>query len=428
VDDEPQGAPPEIRPPGLLARFRPHLIDLSVLRSSHDLRRLVVAQAVSEVGNQMTAVAIPFQVYAITGSTVAVGLIALAGLVPNLLLAPLGGAIADSVDRRRLTLVANGAYALLSFGLVVNALLDEPLLWPLYTFSGVAGAVFALSVASARAWPARLVPAESLPAAFAIEGASYGVNALAGPAIAGALIAAAGVEVVYLLDVATFLAAIVLIAGMAPSRADRPSKGLASIREGLRVVWTNRVVATILGLDFTAMFFGMPLALLPALADDLGVGPGILGLLYAAPAAGGLIAVALSGAARRVVRPGPVILVALFGWSAGIAAVGLAGTAWLAWLGLAIAGAGNGVSAFLGTSITQSAVDDEFRGRLAATDHLVSTAGPALGDLESGIVASWIGVGPTIVIGGALSAVGVAVLGLIGRTFRAVTLRPAADG
>jgi hypothetical protein len=210
---------------------------------------------------------------------------------------------------------------------------------------------------------------------------------------------------------------------MAPSRPERRGDGLASIRDGFRVVRSNRVVATILGLDFTAMLFGMPLALLPALADGFGVGPGVLGLLYAAPAAGGLAAAALSGAAGRTARPGWGVLVALAGWSAGIVVLGLAGAAWLAWIGLAIAGAGNQVSALLGGAITQSAVDDDVRGRLAGMDHLVSTAGPALGDVESGVVAAWIGVGPTIALGGALSFLGVAVIGAIGRGLRAVTLR-----
>jgi MFS family permease len=424
VDEEPGAAPPEIRPPGLLARVRPHLLDVEPLRRSPDLRRLVLAQTVSELGSQATLVAIPFQVYAITRSTVAVGLVALAELVPNLLLAPLGGAIADTIDRRRVTLAANGLFALLSLGLIANALLDEPLLWPLYVFAALAGAVFALSVASARAWPARLVPAELLPAAFAVEGASYNANALVGPAAAGALIGTAGVEAAYALDVATFLLALALVAGMAPSRPERRPEGLASIREGFRIVRSSPVVATILGLDFTAMFLGMPIALLPALADELGAGPAALGLLYAAPAAGGLIATGLSGAVSRAPRPGRGTLIALGGWSAGIVLAGLADAAWLVWLGLAIAGAGNNVSALLGGAITQAAVEDEVRGRLAAVDHLVSSAGPALGDLESGVVAAWIGVGPTIVLGGVLAFVGVAVLGAVGRALRTVRRRP----
>jgi MFS family permease len=363
-------------------------------------------------------------VYAITRSTVAVGLVALAELVPNLLLAPLGGAIADTIDRRRVTLAANGLFALLSLGLIANALLDEPHLWPLYAFATLAGAVFALSVASARAWPARLVPAELLPAAFAVEGASYNANALVGPAAAGALIGAAGVEAAYALDVATFLLALALVAGMAHSRPDRRPEGLASIRDGFRIVRSSPVVATTLGLDFTAMFLGMPIALLPALADELGAGPAALGLLYAAPAAGGLVAAALSGTASRAPRPGRGVLIALGAWSAGIVLAGIADTAWLAWFGLAIAGAGNEVSALLGAAITQAAVEDEVRGRLAAVDHLVSSAGPALGDLESGVVAAWIGVGPTIVLGGVLAFVGVAILGSVGRALRTVTLRP----
>jgi hypothetical protein len=290
--------------------------------------------------------------------------------------------------------------------------------WPLYVFAFVAGGVAALSVASVRAWPARLVPSELLPAAFAIEGASYNANALLGPAIAGLLIAIAGVASAYLLDLATFLVAIGLVAGMNPSRPSRSGEGLASPFEGFRIVRMHRVITTILGLDFTAMLFGMPLALLPALAAELGVGPAGLGLLYAAPAFGGLMMAGLSGAAGRARRPGWGVLLALAGWSAGIVVTGLADVAWLAGFGLAAAGAGNELSALLGTAITQTVVDDQVRGRIAGIDHLVSSAGPALGDVESGIVASWIGVSQTIVLGGALAFAGIAALGAVGRQLR----------
>ena len=418
MDDEGTGSPPEIRPPGVLARLRPHLLDVTPLRISSDLRRLVLAQAISEFGNQATLVAIPFQIYAITGSTVAVGLVALAELIPNIALAPIGGSIADTVDRRRLTLVANTAFAVLSFGLAANAFLPDPSVWPLYVFAFVACGVSALSVSSVRAWPARLVPSELLPAAFAIESASYNANALVGPAIAGLLIQIAGVASAYLLDLATFLVVIGLVVGMNSSRPSRSGEALASIREGFRIVRMRRVIATILGLDFTAMFFGMPLALLPALAAELGVGPAGLGLLYATPAFGGLMMAGLSGAAGRARRPGWGVLLALAGWSAGIVVTGLANVAWLAGFGLAVAGAGNNLSALLGTAITQSVVDDQIRGRVAGIDHLVSSAGPALGDLESGIVASWIGVSQTIVLGGALAFVGIAALGAVGRQLR----------
>jgi MFS family permease len=423
VDGGPHDAPPEIRPPGVLRRVRRHLIDVAPLRRSPDLRRLILAETVSEFGNQATLVAVPFQVYSITRSTVAVGLVALAELIPNLLLAPLGGAIADTVDRRRLTLWANAAFAVLSLGLVMNAMLAKPLLWPLYAFAALAAVVSAISVASIRAWPARLVPPDELPAAFALEGASYNANALVGPAVAGGLIAVVDVEAAFLLDAATFLLAIVLVARMSDSRPDRRKEGLASVREGFRVVRENRLVATILGLDFTAMLFGMPLALLPALAEELGVGAGILGLLYAAPAAGGLIAVAFSGTVVRARHPGRGVLLALLGWSVGIILVGLANVPWLAWVGLAIAGAGNNVSALLGTAISQAAVSDDVRGRLAAMDDVASSAGPALGDVESGVVAGWLGVGPTILLGGAVSFLGVAVVGALGRQLRAVTRR-----
>jgi MFS family permease len=418
-DDEPPWSPPEIRPPGLIRRVRGHLLDLSALRSSPDLRRLTIAGSVSEFGNQATLVAIPFQVYAITGSTLAVGLIAALELVPRLVLAPIGGMLADSVDRRRLSLISNAVFALLSAGLVANALRTSPLLWPLYVFATGAGGVSALSVPSIRAWPARLVEPRLLPAAFAIEGATYNANALVGPAVAGVLIAVSGIASAYLLDVVTFVIATVALWGMHASRPAMRTGRLASIREGLAIVRNQRIVRTLLGLDFVAMFFGMPFALFPALVSELRVGPSILGLLYAAPAAGGLVAAGLSGGLGRLRHPGRGVVVALCVWSASLVVMGLADAAWLVWLAFAVAGGANELSAVLGNSIMQAVVPDDVRGRLAAIDDAVSTAGPALGDVESGVVATWIGVGPTIVFGGVLAAAGVVVLAFAGGTLRA---------
>jgi MFS transporter, ENTS family, enterobactin (siderophore) exporter len=152
---------------------------------------------------------------------------------------------------------------------------------------------------------------------------------------------------------------------------------------------------------------------------ELRVGPSILGLLYAAPAAGGLLAAGLSGGLGRLRHPGRGVVGALCVWSASLVVMGLAGAAWLVWLALAVAGAGNELSAVLGNSIMQAVVPDDVRGRLAAIDDAVPTAGPALGDVESGVVATWIGVGPTIVIGGVLAAAGVVVVAFAGRMLRA---------
>src|SRR4051794_37900981 len=185
------------------AGLRRHLLDLAPLRHSVDLRRLVAAEAASQFGSQATRVAVPYQVYALTDSTLAVGLVALAEAIPHLLLATVGGVLADTVDRRRLTLITNGVLALISLGLVGNAMLAQPRLGVLYVFAAVNGTVSALAVSSVRAWPARLVPRELLPAAFALEGASWNANALAGPAIAGVLIAVQGVGAAFVLDTVT---------------------------------------------------------------------------------------------------------------------------------------------------------------------------------------------------------------------------------
>jgi MFS family permease len=406
-------------PPAL----RTHLLDIAPLRSSADLRRLVFAEALSQLGSQATRVAIPYQVYELTDSTLALGLVALAEVIPHIALATFGGVLADTVDRRRLTLVVNAVLATLSLGLVGNSMLADPHVSVLYGFAVMNGAVSALAISSVRAWPARLVSRELLPAAFAIEGASWNANALAGPALAGVLIAHRGVSGVFVLDAVTFVLALLLIARMAPSRPSTERTRRPPLGDGLRAVLRRPVLKTMLALDLAAMFFGMPIALLPALAIQLGAGPTKLGLMYAAPAAGGLAAAGLSGAAIRLARPGWGMLLALGGWCAGILVTGLAGAAWVVVAGLALAGGGNQLQAILSNAITQTTVEDELRGQVTGVDHLVSSAGPALGDFESGLVARWIGVQPTIVLGGLLAVVSVIALGAVGKELRDLTAR-----
>ena len=240
------------------------------------------------------------------------------------------------------------------------------------------------------------------------------------PALAGLLIQRRGVSGVFVLDALTFVFALILIARMAPSRPAGPRTQRPPLGDGVRVVLRQPVLRTMLALDFAAMFFGMPMALLPALSDQLGAGPTALGLMYAAPAAGGLAAATLSGAAIRLARPGWGILLALCGWCAGIVVTGAAGAAWVVCAGLAFSGGGNQLSAILSNAITQTTVEDDLRGQVTGVDHLVSSAGPALGDFESGVVARWIGVQPTIVLGGVLAVASVVALGMSGKELREV--------
>ena len=322
----PPALPPELREPGMLARIRRHTLDLSPLRASRDFRLLFAGQSISEFGSQFTFVAVPFQVYDITDSTLAVGLISLCELLPLLVLPIVGGAIADAVERRRMLLIAHALTALLTVALVVNARLDQPRLWVLYVFSFLAAGAYGLYSPALRAWPARLLPLELLPSAMAVEATTYNIASLAGPALGGILIAVVGLAGAYTIDVVSFLAAFVALAAMRPSppTAERAGIDIGSIKEGLRFLRGRRVLQATFWIDINAMVFGMPMALFPAFAVDvLGEGPGVLGLMYAAPAAGSLVAGLASGRAEHVRRQGRAIMLAVVCWGAAIAGFGL---------------------------------------------------------------------------------------------------------
>jgi MFS family permease len=415
----PRGEPP---PEGLslLARLRGHLIDLTPLRRSRDFRLLFAGLAVSHFGTEITFVAVPFQVWRLTRSTLAVGLLGLCDLVPLLVTPILGGMIADAFERRRFVLGVHVVLGLLSLGIAWNGLLPAPSLAALYVFATLHAGLYGLYRPAVDAWPARLVGTRLLPSAVALEMLYYNVDGLAGPALAGVLIAWIGVSGVYLIDVATFVVAIACLAAMRPSppAEEAPTPGLAAIRDGLRFLRGKRVLQMTYAVDLNAMVFGMPLALFPAVADRLGVGARGLGLLYAAGAGGALVASLFSGRLGHVRRQGRATLAAVAVWGAAIVGFGLATSLWVAIAFLAVAHAGDLVSGVYRTAIAQTVVSDELRGRLDGIGLTVWAVGPSIGNLEAGAVASLVSVPFAVVSGGAACVLGAAVIGVLVPAFR----------
>jgi MFS family permease len=413
----PDPSPEQRARPGFMRR---HAVDLTPLKVSRDFRRLFVGQAVSEVGTEITLVALPFQVYALTRSTLAVGLLGLCELVPMFALSIVGGAMADAIERRRVLLVVHAILALLSLGLAANAAADSPAVWPLYAFAAAAASGWALVAPALRAWPARLVGPELLPSAFALGWGYSSVAMLLGPALGGVLIGAIGLTGVYLFDVASFGVALVALWSMRPSppAEDSPPFGLGAIREGLRSLKGKRVLQCTYLADLNAMVFGMPMALFPAVGERLGGGSRLVGLLYAAPAAGALVASLFSGRARHVRRQGRAILIAVSVWGAAIVAFGLAGSAPFALVFLAVAGGADTVSGIYRDSVAQRVVDERMRGRIAGIGMSVWTSGPALGNVKSGIVASAFGLTFSIVSGGLACIAGAAAIAWLAPAFR----------
>ena len=414
------GSPPhDPRPEGLLARARDHLVDLTPLKASRDFRRLFIGRSISDFGDEVVMVVVPFQVYEITGSTLAVGLVGLAELIPVFVFPIVGGAFADALERRRLTITTHAILAVMSVLMAVNASLDEPMLWPLYVFAFVSAGVYTFNRPALDTWPARLLDHEVLPSAFALETGFGSLDSMLGPVAAGILLATIEPAGAFVFDAVTFLIVIAQIARMRPSppSSDETEVSWEAIKDGFRFLRGKRTLQTVFLADLNAMIFGFPIALFPAVADRLGEGPAVLGLLYAAPAVGSFLATMVSGRAKHVRRQGRAILLAITVWGAAIVVFGLSETLWLSLAMLAVAGAGDMVSGIFRSTILQAAVEDRLRGRLDGIGMAVWATGPSLGNVESGVVASVASVPFSIVSGGLLTIVGVGVLRLFAPGF-----------
>jgi MFS family permease len=393
------------------AAVRRTLLDFTPLRTSPQFRLLWLGELVSHTGRHVTVVALPYQVYLLTRSPLAVGLIGLVQLVPLLVFSFVAGAVADSVDRRRLLIVSQIGLAASSLLLMGGALAGDPPLWFVYTAAALASAFMALDSPARTAAIPKLVRREDLASAIALNQVLFQVSDVAGPALGGFILARLGLAWAYGIDAVTFLVAIGTLLAMNPMRPARvgAARVLESVREAFRYLRRRRVLQSTFTVDLIAMVFGMPRALFPVLAaETFRVGPAGLGLLFAAPAAGALAGALLTGWVRRVIRQGRAVLWAVAVWGAAIVGFGLSTEAfWLALGFLAIAGAADVVSAIFRSTILQGAVPDALRGRLSAIHIVVVTGGPRLGDLEAGVVAQLVSPAFSVVSGGAAVVLGV---------------------
>ncbi|MFF5070345.1 MFS transporter [Micromonospora olivasterospora] len=387
-------------------------LDVTPLRTSRDFRLVFSAAGVSGFGSFITYVTVPYQVYELTRDPLLVGLLGVCELVPLLVMAFVGGALADYLDRRLLVLGGEIGFTLLCAALLVNSLGSSPQLWLLYLVAALTAALDGLQRPALEGLTPRVVAPDEIPAASALNSLRMQVAQLGGPAVAGLLIASVDLAWVYAIDLATFafsLACLALVRAVPPPpAADRPS--LRSVLTGLRYARSRPELLGTYLVDINAMFFGMPQALYPFMAARLG-GPAVLGLLYAAPAVGSLVATLGSGWTSRVHRHGLMVVLAAGAWGLAIVGFGLVGSLWLALFFLALAGAADMVSGLFRMIIWNQTIPDHLRGRLAGIEMLSYSTGPLLGQLRSGLVARTpLGVGGSIVSGGVLCVLGTAAL------------------
>ncbi|HEV8402056.1 MAG TPA: MFS transporter [Candidatus Limnocylindrales bacterium] len=386
-------------------------LDTAPLRRDRDFRWLWSGQVVSGMGNQISRIALPYQVYVLTGSTLAIGILSLFQLVPILVFALGAGSLADVMDRRRLLLLTQTALAACSLALVWLALQGSPPVILLFIIAAAAAGLGAVDQPARASSVPRLVPPERLSSAIALNQLNFQLASIVGPALGGILIATVGLAGAYAVDVVSFLAAIVALLAIAPlpplGAVSRP--GLAAINEGLAYVRRRRAILGSFVIDLDAMIFGMPTALFPVLALDVfGTGAVGFGLLAAAPAVGAFVGALLSGWVSGVRRTGRAILLAVVGWGLAITAFGLVTVSFpLALVFLAIAGAADVFSAVFRSALVQLETPDGLRGRVTSIHTLVVTGGPRLGDLEATVVAALTTPQFAVVSGGIACVIGV---------------------
>ncbi|MDT3728154.1 MFS transporter [Streptomyces sp. DSM 41972] len=375
-------------------------------------RRLWASTVVTAVGSQLTAVAVPKQIYDITGSSAWVGAASLAGLLPLIVFALWGGAIADSMDRRRLLLLTNTGIAVTSLLFWVQAFVGLESVWTLMLLLALQQAFWGLNAPARSASIARLVPADELPAANALGSTVMQTGQIAGPLLAGALIPVIGLAELYLIDALALCVtvwAVYRLPALPPLTAAKAgSAGLRGVLEGFRYISGHAVLLLSFLADIVAMVLGMPRALFPQLASETYApyGEGFaLGLLFAAIPLGAVLGGLFSGTFSRARRHGWMVIGSVVVWGLAIAGFGLSGSLWLAVAFLALAGVADMVSMVFRGAILLSAATDEMRGRMQGVFTVVVAGGPRLADVLHGTAGSAFGPRTAVAGGGVLVVV-----------------------
>jgi MFS family permease len=369
------------------------LPDTAPLRESRSFRLLWIGQLISVTGTQVRLVALPYQIFVLTDSSFAVGLIGVFQAVPLMLLSLFGGAIADAVDRRRLLLLTQMGLTVVSLALAVVTQAGAASVPLLYVLTAAGACFSALDSPTRSSLMPTLIDRRLIRAAIALNQTLFQFATVFGAALAGIVIAQVGLAAAYWLDAASFAAALVTVWSirMPPRVPTERQSVIRSVVEGVRYLGVTRILLATMSLDFLATFFGSPRALFPYYAERVfHVGPEGLGLLYASMGAGALVAALASGWTARIQRQGLTVLVAVVVWGLAIALFGVLDQPWfvLALVLLAIANAADVVSSIFRGTILQLVVPDALRGRLNAINIMFVVGGPQLGQFESGAVAA----------------------------------------
>ncbi|MGW6278899.1 MFS transporter [Kribbella sp. NPDC055071] len=389
-----------------LARLR---VDLTPWRSSRDFRILLISGSIFYLGGMVGYVALPYQLYKLTGSNFAVGAMGLVTIAPLVVFGLYGGALADHVDRRKMLVGSGIAQVVISAVMLSNTLIAHPQVWVIYLCGALNAIATSLQRPSREALLPRVVTHQEIPAAVALSSLTSQIGQLAGPALGGVLVGSVGVSYAFGVELAGIVLATGLYAGLRPYKTNDRSTppSLRAIGGGIVYAFRRKDLLATYLVDMVGMFLAMPIVLFPAFATDILKEPKLLGLLYSAEAIGAMCASLTSGWAKHVHHQGRAVVLATIGWGAAVGIAGLAPNIWVAIGCFAVAGGADMVSVLFRSVIWNQTIPDEMRGRLAGIEMLGYSLGPLGGQARSGIVADLTSVRFAIVSGGALCVIGV---------------------
>jgi len=385
-------------------------IPTAVVALQHrNFRLLWLGQLISLTGSNMQTAAILWQVSLLAPSGfkgLALGAVGLVRVVPVVIFSLISGVVADALDRRKLMLLTQTGMTLVATALAILAFGGLKALWPVYALATLSAAFGTFDAPARQSLIPNLVPQDHYPNAISLNSVMMQTAMVLGPGLAGIVLAVLGIGWAYAFNALSFLAVIaglLLMRGVQPRSAGRRTEiSLRSALEGLRYVFAAPLIRSTMLLDFFATFFSSAITLLPIFAQDiLKVGPQGYGLLYAAPALGGLVAgVVLVGIVQQINRRGRVLLVAVFIYGLATTLFGLSRSFALTFLCLVATGAADEVSTVLRNIIRQLSTPDHLRGRMVSVNMIFFMGGPQLGELEAGLVANWLGAPISVITGG----------------------------
>jgi MFS family permease len=386
----------------VLDRVLDRVIDTRPLREHAAFRRLWIGTTAAIFGSQVATVAVLYQVWELTHSTVWVGVIGVVTAVPTIVFGLVGGTLADALDRRRLALLSTLGVVAAAVLLVVQAASGAGSLALVLGLVGVQTSCGAIGAAARRTFVPRLLPRDQVAAGLALNHVSFQFAMLAGPALAGAVLAGWGLTPAYAVDVVAVLAAMYGVSRLPSMRPDGGTRpGLRATWDGWRFVLRRPALAGAVATDLAATVLAMPIALFPVLNEErFGGSPQTLGLFLSAIAVGGIAAGLTSGAVTRAGRPGLVMLVAAGVWGAALAGFGLVDTLVPTLAFLAVAGAADTISVISRGTLVQLATPDAYLGRVTAVENVVGMGGPGIGNGRAGLVAGFTSASFAAVSGG----------------------------